>query len=140
MKQNVILSLCGKQYYEAQDAEKIELITEGVLEQQGECWRITYEESALTGLEGVTTTFEICPQQIILTRTGALRSQMIFQLGVPHESLYQMDFGALLISVCAQRLEYQLSEKGGTVDLTYGIDIENSGGGIVEYHLDIKVK
>lgn len=140
MKQDVILSIQGKQYYEDQEPEVIELITEGVLEQKSDGWLITYEESSLTGLEGVTTTFEVSPDQIILTRTGALRSQMIFQLGVPHESLYQMEFGALLICVCAQRLAYQLSETGGTVDLTYGIDIENTGGGIVEYHLEIRVK
>jgi hypothetical protein len=37
-------------------------------------------------------------------------------------------------------VEYELSENGGTVDLVYGIDIENSGGGLVEYHLDVRVK
>ena len=140
MKQSVILSSCGKQFYEGQDPEVIELVTEGTLEQVDGGWRLCYEESDLTGLEGVTTCFLLEGDKVTLTRTGKLQSQMVFQLGVLHESLYRMEFGALLITVCATRLEYQLTQQGGTVDLTYGIDIEQSAGGVVEYHLDVKVK
>lgn len=140
MKQNVILSIQGRQLYEEQEPEVIELITEGTLEKLPEGWSICYEESSLTGMEGVTTTFSIQPGKITLTRTGALQSTMVFQIGVLHESLYQLEFGALMISVCAKTVDYELSETGGTVDLVYGIDIENSGGGLVEYHLDVRLK
>ena len=140
MKQSVMLTIRGRQTYEDQEPEVIEPVTEGVLEQQGEEWSISYEESPLTGLEGVTTTFQILPGKITLIRTGRLRSQMVFQQGVLHESLYQMEFGTLMITVCATKVSFQLSEQGGTVDLVYGIDIEQSAGGLVEYHLDIRKK
>ena len=45
-----------------------------------------------------------------------------------------------MIAVCATKMVCNIDEKGGTVDLTYGIDIEQSAGGVVEYHLDIRVK
>jgi uncharacterized beta-barrel protein YwiB (DUF1934 family) len=51
-----------------------------------------------------------------------------------------MEFGALMITVCATRVSYDLTEAGGTIDLTYGIDIENTAAGVIEYHLDIKAK
>lgn len=140
MKQSVVLSICGKQFYEGQDPEIIELVTEGTMERIENGWDICYEESSLTGMEGVTTCFRVEPDKITLTRTGRLHSQMVFQIGVMHESLYRMEFGALMITVCASRLEYDITQQGGTVDLTYGIDIEQSAGGLVEYHLDIKVK
>lgn len=140
MKQNVILSIQGRQLYEDQEPEVIELITEGTMEEKPDGWCISYEESSLTGLEGVTTTFFIQPGKITLTRTGALRSEMVFQLGVLHESLYQMEFGSLMISVCAKVVDYELSAQGGTVDLVYGIDIEHTGGGLVDYHLEIRSK
>ena len=140
MKQGVVLSICGKQFYEGQDPEVIELVTEGVLEQIPGGWSLSYQESDLTGLEGVTTCFRLEGEKVTLTRTGKLQSEMVFQVGVMHESLYRMEFGALLITVCATRLDYQLTEQGGTVDLTYGIDIEQSAGGVVEYHLDVKAK
>ena len=140
MKKNVMLTIRGKQFYEGQDPEVIELLTEGTLEALETSWQICYEESDLTGLAGVTTTFRIEPGTITLTRTGRLQSQMVFQLGLLHESLYQMEFGALMITVCATKIVSDISEAGGTVDLTYGIDIEQSAGGVVEYHLDIQPK
>ena len=138
MKQNVVLSICGKQYYPDQEPEIIELVTDGTLEYRDGGWDICYEETELTGMAGVTTTFRLEPGTVILERTGKLRSQMIFQQGIPHDSLYQMEFGALMIAVCATRVSYDLTQQGGTIDLTYGIDIENSAAGVIEYHLDIK--
>lgn len=140
MKQSVILSICGKQSYLDQEPEVIELVTEGVLEQNGDRWSITYEESALTGLNGVTTTFLVQPGKVTLNRTGALNSQMIFQEGVHHDSLYQMEFGALMITVCAAKVQYDLSPTGGTIDLSYTIEIEQNAAGVIDYHLDITAK
>lgn len=103
-------------------------------------WDICYEETELTGLAGVTTNFRVEKDRIILTRTGKLHSRMIFQLGVSHDSLYQMEFGALMITVCASRIMVQMDENGGVIDLVYGIEVEQSTAGEVDYHLDIRVK
>lgn len=140
MKQNVVLSICGKQNYGDQEPDVIELVTDGILEYRNDGWDITYEESDLTGLAGVTTTFRVEPKKITLTRTGRLQSQMVFQEGVFHESLYQMEFGAMLITVCASKIESDLSSSGGSVDLVYGIDIEQTAAGIVDYHLQVTCK
>lgn len=140
MKRPVVLSIQGKQFYDDQEPETIELVTEGTLEKRPDGWVICYEESDLTGMAGVTTCFQVEEEQITLTRSGKLQSQMVFRLGVLHESLYQMEFGALMITVCATRIRHTITEAGGTVDLTYGIDIEQSAGGVVEYHLDIRAK
>ncbi len=138
MKKNVTLSICGRQTYLDQDPDVIELVTEGTMEQVGDGWELVYEESALTGMEGVTTSFLVQPEKIVLTRTGRLHSQMVFQMGISHDSLYQMDFGALMITVCATKLQTDLTEQGGTVDLNYNIEIENTAAGTIDYHLEIK--
>jgi uncharacterized beta-barrel protein YwiB (DUF1934 family) len=134
----VMLAIQGKQFYDEQEPDVIELVTEGTMELDKQVWEIAYEESDLTGLAGVTTVFRVGPRGVSLKRTGRLQSQMIFREGVRHESLYQMEFGALMIAVQAQKIRHSLSEQGGTVDLTYAIEIENSAAGTVEYHLDIK--
>lgn len=138
MKQKVLLSLRGKQAYMDQEPDVIELTTDGTMEYTNEGWDISYEESDLTGLKGVTTTFRVEPRKIILTRTGLLNSQMVFQEGVFHDSLYQMEFGAMMITVCASKVEFDITEAGGTIDLTYGIEIEQTQAGEIEYHLEIK--
>ena len=84
MKKTVVLSIEGRQTYENQEPEIIQLVTEGTMEFVNGGWDISYEESALTGLEGVTTVFRVEPGKVTLTRKGALNSQMVFQEGVPH--------------------------------------------------------
>ena len=140
MKRTVVLSIRGTQRYEDQEPEVIELVTEGAMEFRDGGWDISYEESALTGLEGVTTTFRVQPDQITLTRTGKLNSQMIFRQGERHDSLYQMEFGTLMLTVEAKFMYFDILPEGGSIDLTYGISIENTQAGIIDYHLDIRAK
>lgn len=140
MKQDVVLCIRGRQCYDGQDPDVIELVTDGTMELRNGGWDISYEETELTGLAGVTTTFRVEPGKVTLRRTGKLRSEMVFQEGVRHESLYQLDFGALLLTVCAKQVFFDIVSDGGTIDLVYTIEIENSAAGIVDYHLDIRAK
>ena len=140
MKKIVTLSIEGRQTYEDQAPEIIELVTDGTMEFRNGGWDISYEESELTGLAGVTTTFRVEPDKVTLTRKGALNSQMIFQKGVVHESLYQMPFGALMLSVKATSVFFDILPEGGVIDLSYNIEIENTHAGVIDYHLDIRAK
>ncbi|MBQ3504127.1 MAG: DUF1934 domain-containing protein [Oscillospiraceae bacterium] len=140
MKKNVVLSIRGRQSYDAQDPEVIELVTEGTMEFRDGGWDISYEESELTGLEGVTTVFRVEPGKVTLIRTGRLNSRMVFQQGVTHDSLYQMEFGALLLSVQATSVYYDIVPDGGVIDLVYNISIEHTQAGVIDYHLDIRAK
>ena len=140
MKQNVVLRIQGRQTYGNQEPEVIELVTDGTMEFRNGGWDISYEESALTGMEGVTTTFRVEPGKLTLLRSGKLSSAMVFQENVPHDSLYQLEFGALLMTVKATRVFYDLVPDGGMVDLVYEICIENTEAGVIDYHLDIRSK
>lgn len=138
MKQKVMLSITGKQSYDDQEPEVMELVTEGTMEFTDGGWDISYQESDLTGLQGVTTTFRVVPEKVTLTRTGPLRSTMEFCVGQSHDSLYEMDFGALMITVTTRYLFFDIMPDGGCIDLTYDVEIENSEAGRVDYHLDIR--
>lgn len=138
--QRMILSIRGVQTYMDQEPETIELVTEGTMEFADGGWNLCYQESDLTGLAGVTTTFRLESGVITLDRTGTLHSQMVFQEGVANESLYQMEFGALMLTVCATKVRWELSEEGGFVELVYRLEIENSAAGVIEYHLQVSPK
>ena len=140
MKWDVLLKLRGTQSYPGQEPDVIELTTDGQLERTENGWNLSYEESALTGMEGVMTTFRVEPGKVTLDRTGALRSTMIFEEGVPHDSLYQLDFGALLMRICAKKVRFEITPAGGTVDLLYTVEIEQNEAGTVDYHLEINRK
>ena len=140
MKQDVVLRIRGRQSYDGQEPDVIELVTEGTMEFCNGGWDISYEETELTGLAGVTTTFRVEPGKVTLRRSGKLRSEMVFQQGVRHESLYQLEFGALLMAVTAKQVFFDIVSDGGVIDLVYSIEIENSAAGLVDYHLDIRAK
>ena len=133
----VMLHIRGTQLYQDADPEVIELTTEGTMEKQKEVWELSYEESDLTGLAGVTTAFRVGPRGVVLKRTGAIENQMIFMEGRRHESLYRLDFGALMLTVKATKVSSAISEAGGTLDIHYNIEIEDTSAGNVEYHIEV---
>ena len=138
MTNNVMLTIRSRQCYVGQEPDVIELVTEGVSRAGKDGWHISYEESDLTGLQGVTTTFRIQPDKITLDRTGRLQSTMVFQEGVRHESLYQMEFGALMMAVTARSIHCDVGAQGGEISITYGIEIEHNTAGTVEYLVLVK--
>lgn len=140
MSTPVILTIQGRQSYVGQEPDVIRLDTEGTMEYRNGGWDITYEESELTGLAGVTTTFRVEPEKVTLIRTGKLSSTMVFQEGYNHDSLYRMEFGTLMISVRATRVYFDIVPDGGIIDLVYNIVIENTEAGVIDYHLDIRAK
>ena len=140
MIQTVMLSICGQQSYPGQDPDTLELVTEGTLEKLDDGWKLCYEESELTGLAGVRTTFQIQGKTVNLIRTGKLNSHMVFEEGIPHDSLYEMEFGALMISVMASVIKADITENGGVIDLVYAIEIEQTAAGVIDYHLEIRPK
>ena len=95
-------------------------------------------ESELTGMEGTTTVFRVEPARITLQRSGTLESQMVFELGHEDRSLYDMGFGALMITVLTDRLENTLTDAGGEMDVSYSVAIENETAGHIDYHIHVR--
>ena len=118
----VVLTITGSQRFGTDEPEKTSLVTEGTLEREGDILLLSYEESELTGMEGPTTVFRVEPARITLQRSGTLESQMVFELGHEDRSLYDMGFGALMITVLTDRLENTLTDAGGEMDVSYSVE------------------
>ena len=120
-----MISVRGEQYYDGVDPDATELMTEGTLETTTEGLRIRYQETALTGMEGTETTFEVGPSRVILRRTGSVNSQMVFEEGKQHTSLYETPFGELSVDIQTGRLRHNLTERGGIMEIRYSIAVEH---------------
>ena len=83
----VLLSIRGEQYFEGVDPDATELMTEGTMELTESGMRLNYQETELTGMAGTSTTFEVRGPRVILTRSGKVNSQMVFEEGRQHLSL-----------------------------------------------------
>ncbi len=136
----VVLTIRGEQYYEGVDPDATELMTEGTLEVTEEGLAFSYEESALTGMEGTTTTFRVGPRRVILTRTGTTCSQMVFEEGRQHTSLYETPYGELAIDIQTSSLRHNLTERGGVMEIRYSIAVEHTVTGKSCFKIRVKRK
>ena len=122
----VLLSIRGEQYFDGIDPDATELMTEGTMEVTEDGMVLSYEESELTGMEGTTTTFEVKGPRVTLTRSGAVNSQMVFEEGQQHTSLYETPFGELSVDIQTSELKHNLSERGGLMEIKYSIAVEHT--------------
>ena len=136
----VLLSIRGEQYFDDIDPDATELMTDGPLEVTEDGLVLSYEESELTGMEGTTTTFEVCGPRVTLTRSGAVNSQMVFEEGRQHTSLYETPFGELSVDIQTGRLRHNLTERGGIMEIQYSIAVEHTVTGRNCFKIRVKRK
>ena len=122
----VLLSIRGEQYFDDIDPDATELMTEGTMALTEDGIVLSYQESELTGLEGTTTAFEVKGPRVTLTRSGAVNSQMVFEEGRQHTSLYETPFGELSVDIQTSELKHNLSERGGLMEIKYSIAVEHT--------------
>ena len=141
MENNVIISIRGKQSFEDQEPEVIELVTEGRLSLDGEDgYTLSYQESELTGLEGTLTTFQIEPERVTLLRVGEVNSQMVFEEGRRHLSMYETPYGALSVGVNTRRMHSDLGLAGGNIEIDYAIEIDHAVAGQNLFRIQVREK
>jgi uncharacterized beta-barrel protein YwiB (DUF1934 family) len=136
----VVLSVRGEQSYQGGEPDRTELMTEGTLRVTREGFLLTYDETRLTGMEGTTTTFEIRGGQVLLTRTGKVNSQMVFEEGRQHTSLYETPYGELSVDIRTSRLHHTMTEHGGLLDIRYSIAIEHTAASESRVHVRVREK
>jgi uncharacterized beta-barrel protein YwiB (DUF1934 family) len=133
----VLLRIRSTQRYDGEKAEKSEFLSQGTLWQEDDTLYLRYAESALTGLEGTTTTFAVQPHRIVLTREGKLRSEMRFCLGERHESLYNTGMGVCMVTILTEKLQSHLTLTGGSFSVQYAIAVEDAAVGMITYRIDV---
>ncbi|WP_295584333.1 DUF1934 domain-containing protein [uncultured Oscillibacter sp.] len=136
----VLLRIRGEQYFDGIDPDETELMTEGTLELTDRGLVLTYEETALTGMEGTVTTFAVEDGRVTLTRAGSVNSQMIFEEGRQHTSLYETPYGELAVDIQTSRLRHNLTERGGVMEIRYSIAVEHTVTGRNCFKIQVRRK
>jgi len=136
----VMLFVRGEQYFDDADPDATELMTEGTMELREDAIVLEYQETELTGMAGTTTTFEIKGARVTLQRSGSLNSQMVFEEGRQHSSLYETPFGALTVDIQTSRLRHNITERGGVMEIKYSIAVEHTVTGRNCFKIRVKRK
>jgi uncharacterized beta-barrel protein YwiB (DUF1934 family) len=141
MNQPVILSIRGQQTVDGSEPEVVELVTEGVLSGgDGGGFTLSYQESELTGMDGTRTTFQVegGRERVTLLREGQINSQMVFEEGRRHLSLYNTPYGALSVGVNTRRMRVRLDEGDGEIEIAYAIELDHAMAGENLFQISIK--
>ena len=120
------------------EVNSVELMTEGSYSYSPAKSELIYEESSITGMEGTTTTFTVEPDTVILTREGTVTSQMLFRRGEKHLFLYETPYGNATMGIYTRRLEQDIEEGRGHVEIEYTLDVDNISIGVNQSIIDFK--
>ena len=140
MEKSILLKIHTVQMVPGEFPEVMELQTEGTLRQLDDRVEISYVETQITGLEGVMTTFAVYgDRKVVLTRDGEkLKNEMVFLAGEKTDSLYDVGFGALLISVAAKEIHLNLEK--GEFRVEYTVEVEHTFMGTNTYLVSFRDK
>lgn len=138
MKKDVIISIHGKQELGDPEADVVELTTAGRFYRRGDAYFVSYEESEMTGLLGTRTTLKVLPDAVSVIRTGLCPSQLVFERGKRHVTLYNTEYGSLEVSVSTERINHALTDDGGTIDVRYAIEIDHVHAGVNELSVSVR--
>ena len=129
MEKDVVISIRGMQWYENRESDSIELVTRGVMLRDGVVCTLSYQESELTGMEGTLTTIQVEGEQVSMLRVGEYNTQMVFQTGRRHLSVYNTPYGAMEVGVNPRHLLAELKEDSGIIEVDYDIEVDHALAG-----------
>ncbi len=140
MEKEVIISIKGKQEMGDGPAEQMELVTRGQMRVEDGIYTLSYQESEVTGLEGTMTTIKVEQEdeRVTLTRVGEYNSEMVFEEGGRHLSLYNTPYGAVSMGVITRHLLAELDENGGCVEVDYTLEVEGAVVGRNTFQISAK--
>jgi len=105
----------------------IELVSPGRYYEKNGVKYIVYDETEVTGMEGVKTTIKLYPQSMILLRNGNVKMRHQYVLGNTHDTIYETPMGQLEMSVKTHELDIDVNTDGiGHVHLGYDISVGGS--------------
>lgn len=139
-KEKVIINIKGFQDYEHMNSDDIGLLTEGTLASTPFGWELAYQESALTGMEGTLTTFLIEPERVTLLRTGPVCTQMVYELGRRHHSLYSTPYGNMEVGITTSLMDVAMDADGGHMNIDYAIELDHALMGENRFRITVRKK
>lgn len=139
-EKDVIITVKGEQVLPGEKPDRTELVTEGRFFVEEGAFRLQYEESELTGMEGTTTEFLVAGSQVVLSRRGSVVSRMVFEKGQRSHSLYQTPYGSMDLDIYTTILSNALTAQGGRLDLCYTIAIGGQPMGHNSFSITVREK
>ncbi len=118
------ISIKGRQFYGTDGDDSIELITDGNFEAAEGGYKISYDETEMTGMEGVRTTISVTKDNMVtLERSGLMASTMVFEQGKRSQCHYSVGAEHIMMTVDSSKVVNKLGIKGGSLFVDYSLEV-----------------
>ncbi|MBU4534164.1 MAG: DUF1934 domain-containing protein [Firmicutes bacterium] len=104
--------------------ETVELATRGDFYRRKDCFYIIYNESEASGQAGTTTSWKAEPSRVILNKVGTSEVRQVFEYGIHDRASYITPYGMLPVAVLPWKVEVDLTEVGGSINLEYELEMD----------------
>lgn len=134
---NALIKIVGTQTADG-EVDTIELTTNGTLERVSDGWKLCYNETEATGMEGTVTQLDISKDRLNLMRLGTHPSMLILEKNRRHHCNYHTPYGTIDLGTYASELTYDLSDHGGQVTFCYTLGFNGGVNSAHEVHITIQ--
>lgn len=136
MKKKAIITVDSTVLNDEEDL--VGVVTPGEFYKIDDGFKVEYEETKLSGMEGTKTTIIVREKSFDLIREGTTETKMEFQNNVRTVSMYKTPYGILDVNIHTKKLDINVSEDGGSISAIYMLEI--GGQPAIKTNLTINIK
>lgn len=120
--------------------DTIELTAEGKFGSKDGAYLIKYQDLFLAGpKQPITTTIKIASSGVVtVTRSGAYQNRFLLERGKRCQCLYSTPYGNMTMGFFGEKIENKLNDNGGSLELIYTVDANNTQINRNQMFIDIK--
>lgn len=123
MEKTILLSVKGSRLNPDGEDNSVELITKGRLfrNEESGVYNIEYEESEISGVEGIKTLISVQGSQVHWELSGVYNDKLIFEKGKKFINSYETPFGTFQMEIYPIKVDHKINDNEGEVDLKYNL-------------------
>ena len=122
MKKKAIVTIKSNASEDSDDL--LEVVSVGEFNVVEDSFIVKYDETELSGMEGTKTTMIIKNDSFDLIREGTTETRMEFKKNKENVVLYKTPYGIINIKTYTKKLNINVNETGGTIEVTYMLILE----------------
>jgi len=122
-----------------EDDDMISVVTPGDFYEMEDGFKVEYNETKISGMEGTKTTIIIRKNSFDLIREGTTETKMEFENNKRTVCLYKTPYGIMDVKINTRKLDININEEGGTINTMYILEIGDQTALKTNLTIDIKV-
>ena len=123
------------------EPQDLEMYSDARLRLTDDMFSLSYEETALTGMEGTSSQLSFIrsqPHLLTMIRSGSVSTALVFEPGKRHFCTYKTPYMPFEICVHTIKVDNRLLDAEGTLDLDYVVEIRGAQAERCRLHLELK--